>query len=250
MVYLAGREIPMTPNGAITWEAINLTEGTLYLPGQNPAEDERVAGLLQTDPRVGKLIAEGNQGGAVFLPPDPKDHDLVVKEFRPRVQGDIARRGRLSDLRANFVLAAGLEAVSQRRATWRIRGATVLGALVPRSVPNAEWQARWIMKRVVPLPGVDTEDYMQTGYYQEGRLIYHSEAEKEPALPSVRKRLRVYTAAFAAMGAHDEVNRFVYLDDHPENMLIERLPERRGHKTVTQGLSTKIDITAQHGFNY
>lgn len=259
MLAVSGRDVLMTPSG-ITWEATPLEVGTLYLPGLDEEADLHTAELLKNDPR-GELLGEGKNGGSVYLPPEGEPQDLVIKEFGERIvcMQDIANRGDLATMRANFMLAFGLDTLDQSKAAWRFQGVKLLGALTFNSghAPRAGLHARWVMKRVMPVDNALTSDYMPTGYHdmvmdnngalREGRFRARKAPEK-PSMPSVKKRQTLYAQALEAAGATGSIT--MSPDDHVNNMLIERIPVRRRRKIVTQGLATKIDVLPVSGFDF
>lgn len=156
------------------------------------------------------------------------------------------------------MLADGLDQLEQRRQAWRLHGCAILGAF---TLGDAQGQsddalprARWVMRRVSPLPEVKTADYMTS---DPGPGYPLQKATCAPQLPSPKMRHRIYQQALeAAVGGSLQKHRILMnYDDHPGNMLLERLPMRsrrlikRMHPDE-QGLATKIDVFGIEGFSF
>ena len=257
---ISGREVPITPSGSITWESVGLPEGTLYLPTEG--DNLEVGRLLQSG-AVGDLIASGKSGGNVYEAPTGSDPGLVIKEFTPRIicNEDTADRGGISSLRANVMLAAGLNALEQRRGAWRIEGVPILGALVMHEgAKDPTIHARWIMRKIshagqyasdfMPVVSqqmmVDSKGNAQIKY---GRTI---KPGHRPLMPSPKKRHNLYEEAMtAANGSPIASSGLVaHYDDHPGNMILESLPVMNGRKAVKQGQAIKLDVQPFQGFDF
>ncbi len=263
MLSVSGREVPITPSGSIMWESSDAAIGMLYLPAENTEHNAKVAALLQSG-AVGRLINMGKSGGKVYESPGDLMPGVVVKEFTPRIIGnvDVADRGALPELRANVMFAAGLNLLDQRRGPWQIRGAEVLGALVMHNScdENVSIHARWIITKIEKYPGYNEASwYMPITLLKEyidrhGKHITKyagvSKPPWKPSLPSPNKRHKLYTAAVNCANGKSPSGLVINFDDHPINMLLERIPILDGRRIVSQGRVVKLDVQPLAGFEF
>jgi hypothetical protein len=264
MLQVSSREVPITPSGSITWEFTDTMNGALYLPVQGPEISAKTAALLQSGAVGGSLIAEGKSGGRVYESPAHDLPGIVIKEFTPRIvcNEDRADNGDLSDLRANVMLAAGLNMLEQRKGPWQIRGAQVLGALILQRDPSdkSSPHARWIIEKADKYP-----DYHEACWftpvrseesYVDGQGIFHAKYDRvhkpewKPSLPSPKKRIELYEEAVALANGTKPKDMVIHFDDHPRNMVLTHLPVMNGRNVVTQGRVVKLDVRPLKGFDY
>jgi hypothetical protein len=263
MLQASSREVPITPSGLITWEVSETMGGDLFLPVQAQKRNAKIATLLQSG-AVGDLIASGKSGGKVYESPTDDFPGIVVKEFTPSVicNVDRADRGDLQDLRANVMLAAGLNMLEQPKGPWYIRGAEVLGALILRRDPSDESapHARWIIEKADRYP-----DYHEASWftpvrsemsYVDRRGVLHTKYGRvikpdwKPALPSPRKRIKLYQDAVKQANGGKTPDLSIHFDDHPHNMVLTDLPSMQGRKVVSRGRVVKLDVRPLSGFDY
>lgn len=245
--------VPLTPDGTLEWRAIAFpdSKATLFLPGVHPAQEAELGDLLISGQKGPKLHAGESDGGIYESPLNP--NGVVLKEFKSKIidYSDVAERGQLTTLRAHVLLAAGLDKINQR-GPWRIRGVRVFGALMMRDIEGTTepgvLHARWAMERLHLQEGANTEDYMpqerSTGlidFVTGEERVDIKRPRLQPALPSYALRHHLYNRAIAEVAGRDH-NLRVDFDDHHQNMIIERLPQRISGRRYNPGVAVKFDV--------
>lgn len=245
--------VPLTPDGTLEWRAIAFpnSNATLFLPGIHPAQEAELGDLLLSGQK-GQQLYDGESGSGIYESP-LNPNSVVIKEFNSRIidNSDVAERGQLPTLRAHVLLAAGLDKINQS-GPWRIRGVQVLGAFMMHNTEGATesgvLHARWAMERLHPQEGANTEDYMpqerSTGlndFVTGQERVDIKSPRLQPALPSYALRHHLYNRAIAEVAGRDHSLR-VDFDDHHQNMIIERLPQRISGRHYKPGIAVKFDV--------
>ncbi len=223
--------------GSEAWQAFSLPEGSLYIPANMPMETATTAaGLLLRPQQPKNILGRGVRGGRVYAAAEPYSSSHVVKVFglpEGFDDPDFGQSGDEADLRATVLLKEGLEQLDQTAEPWIFYGADVRAAYV-----GAQTQARWLMRRVMPVGS--SEPYMPEVRFDE---------VKKPALPARIERIARYNAAVALAAGSSDAAPDIFHDDRSHNLLLAQKP-RSARFGARQGIAVKIDTEARSGYDF